>query len=355
MVLIASDGIIPGAISRRSTSGRKQSTRIGKSRITPVSFLGILVIRAMKREISLKIVPSLIVYLVTLPIFVTLFWPYLWSDPVNHFLESFAYMSKAPWGGEVLVNGERLSALNLPWFYAPLWMLVTIPPYYIVLIISGGVITIMNILRSSYRLWSNEKEMLDSIFLGLSVGPIVIVVLMNSVLFDGWRHLYFVYPPLLLLALPAVDVLGRAVSRVNQRLVWIFFLPLLHPLLWMIQAHPYQNVYFNSFAGKDRFQRWEMDYWGLSNREAIEYILNKDNRDSIKIGALSWTPLQHTLFILKPEDRKRVSITDREPDYWITNFRSVRGNLLEPPPGFQEEYRIVVDREPILLIFKRAL
>jgi hypothetical protein len=123
----------------------------------------------------------------------------------------------------------------------------------------------------------------------------------------------------------------------------------------MIQAHPYQNVYFNSFAGKDRFQRWEMDYWGLSNREAIEYILNKDNRDSIKIGALSWTPLQHTLFILKPEDRKRVSITDTEPDYWITNFRSVRGNLLEPPPGFQEEYRIVVDREPILLIFKRAL
>ena len=43
--------------------------------------------------------------------------------------------------------------------------------------------------------------MLDFVFLALSVGPILIVVLLDSVLYDGWRQIYFVYPALVLTAM----------------------------------------------------------------------------------------------------------------------------------------------------------
>ena len=36
----------------------------------------------------------------------------------------------------------------------------------------------------------------------------------------------------------------------------------------MIRDHPYQNVYFNLLAGSDKRHRFELDYWGLSYKEA---------------------------------------------------------------------------------------
>ena len=53
----------------------------------------------------------------------------------------------------------------------------------------------------------------------------------------------------------------------------------------MIKHHPFQNVYFNMLAGKEIEKKFEMDYWGLSNKQALDYIL--------KMERLNWNfPLQ---------------------------------------------------------------
>jgi hypothetical protein len=44
-------------------------------------------------------------------------------------------------------------------------------------------------------------------FIGL--GPLVVVVVLHSALYDGWRQLYFIYPVLLLLALRGLVTVWR--------------------------------------------------------------------------------------------------------------------------------------------------
>ena len=56
----------------------------------------------------------------------------------------------------------------------------------------------------------------------------------------------------------------------------------------MIKDHPHQNVYFNFLAGKNIQTKFELDYWGLSNKQALEYILKNDSKNIIK-DRLSWT------------------------------------------------------------------
>ena len=50
-------------------------------------------------------------------------------------------------------------------------------------------------------------------------------------------------------------------------------------LLNMIELHPYEYVYFNlAFGGlKNAHNRYETDYWGLSMREAMEWINENDD------------------------------------------------------------------------------
>ena len=41
---------------------------------------------------------------------------------------------------------------------------------------------------------------------------------------------------------------------------------------WMIKNHPHQNVYFNIIAQNNFNENFEMDYWGTSNKNVLEYI-----------------------------------------------------------------------------------
>jgi hypothetical protein len=58
----------------------------------------------------------------------------------------------------------------------------------------------------------------------------------------------------------------------------------LEPIVWYARAHPYQYVYFNPLVGGlSRASRsYETDYWGLSLREAAEWM--SANRSAI-VGA----------------------------------------------------------------------
>ena len=50
----------------------------------------------------------------------------------------------------------------------------------------------------------------------------------------------------------------------------------------MYKNHPFQYVYFNLLAGKNFNEKFEMDYFGISNKNLLEYITEKvDKKVSI--------------------------------------------------------------------------
>jgi len=66
---------------------------------------------------------------------------------------------------------------------------------------------------------------------------------------------------------------------------------LVPPVNFMVKNHPFEHLYFTRFAGRDMQeikQRFELDYWGLSNRQALEYIVRTDTSRRIRVFPLNY-------------------------------------------------------------------
>ena len=96
-------------------------------------------------------------------------------------------------------------------------------------------------------------------------------------------------------------------------------------IFFMIQSHPLQQVYFNEFVShEDEYLRnnSEMDYWGVSNYQALKYILNNDESKHIFVTTIFPEILQNNIDELDEDDRSRVTLVHPDSaDYFITNFR----------------------------------
>jgi len=324
--------------------------------------IGLLVIRVLKRETAIGTgFRYAAVFAGACGVFTVLMFPFLWDDPARNFLLTFSNMARFRWDGLVLYMGEIHQSSKLPWHYIPVWILITTPPLFTMLMGVGAFSTIRQAWSNKHGLWSNESEMFNLVNLALLIIPIAAVIALSSVLYDGWRQMYFVYPAFILIATKgAVTIFGLFKgNRKIQSLLWAMLLLCgTYNGYWMWASHPLQNVYFNFLAGSDWKNRFELDYWGLANREALQFILDNDSSPVITIRADSQTPLENTLLILNRKDRNRVAILPAEstPSYLLTNYRQPKNrglsNLSAPPENHTLFYRKQVNGETILSVYK---
>ena len=128
--------------------------------------------------------------------------------------------------------------------------------------------------------------------------------------------------------------------------------------LTMLLSHPHQNVYFNLIAGKKIDKYFEMDYWGLSNKQAFEYILKNDNKEKIFIGSASSISLEHSKQILSEKNKSRIKISKNDnADYIIDNYINWNGKYKKSqyliPNNFEIYKEIIVNNMRILSIYKK--
>jgi hypothetical protein len=200
--------------------------------------------------------------------------------------------------------------------------------------------------------------MQDTVFIGLFWSPILAVIILHSVLYDGWRQLYFIYPFFILIAIHGLLVVKRFLA-VQKFILWLFYflalLSLADTARWMYKNHPYQNVYFNSLVDKPIRGKFELDYWGLSNRRALEYIAAHDASPHINVTTGSWMHLEWGAFMLDSKDRERIHFVSQDvyPRYLLTNYRGVV-ELDDSKLLLDHDlvHQIKVDHEPILSIYK---
>jgi hypothetical protein len=298
--------------------------------VLPIITIGFLGVRALQGDLRLRTtVPVLGVYLLVTAGLVVALWPYLWPAPWANFVQAFNNMKSFRWGGEVLYQGQLIVASLLPWHYVPVWITITTPLLYLGCFVLGTLKILRQLLRRHWRLWQGEQEMQDVLFLTLAVAPVLAVIVLRSVIYDGWRQLYFIYPSLLLVALSGWQLAWQwrptflPAKRWSNLVLLLTGLSMAYIGFRMVRAHPYQNVYFNALAGKDIEHRFEVDYWGLSYRQGLEYILATDKRPRIKVIEPTWQGLELSVLMLPPAERARISIapTEAEAEYFITNYR----------------------------------
>jgi hypothetical protein len=188
-------------------------------------------------------------------------WPYLWSNPIGHFIESLQTMSKYPWYGKVLFNGVEYSATNLPYTYLPVLLAVQFTePTWVLFIIGAG---------SAIIKYREKRELLALTGIWFLL-PLIGFIVMGVALYDNFRQIFFILPPIFLMAGLGLE---SALGWVNQPTVkaGIVGLVILPGIIAGVRLHPYEYVYYNALVENPN-RRFELDYWAVSYREAAEYV-----------------------------------------------------------------------------------
>jgi hypothetical protein len=239
----------------------------------------------------------------------TAFWPWAQGAPLVRPVEALLGMASYPWAGTVLFNGEGYAAPNLPWYYPLLWLVISTPPVVLV-----GVA--LSILVSRDRTWSLRTRALWAI----AALPVLLVIIKNSTLYDGIRHLLFVYPILV-----AIAAAGWAASLSDRNRTWVrrtaavvLAAGLFNVIAFDVRFHPNQGVYFNELVGGPRgaFAKFDMDYWGNCVLQGVAWSASaaRSSGRVITISGNPWHLVQldaerfHELSFVPPHRQHNVAV-----------------------------------------------
>jgi hypothetical protein len=206
----------------------------------------------------------------------TVFWPWAGGAPLTRPFQALLGAANYPWDGVVLFRGQEYGATELPWYYAPWWFLISTAPVVLV----GAAL-------SPLFLSSREDALRRVALWAVVVFPVTASIAMGSTLYDGIRHLQFIYP---VLVVPAVAGWSGILS--GSRPPWLrrgaaaaLAVGLASVLIFHIRFHPNQGVYFNAMVGGPHgaFKRYDMDYWGNCMLQAVEWSVDMARSSGIAI------------------------------------------------------------------------
>lgn len=273
----------------------------------------------------------------TLATLLTLYacWPALWRHPVDGLMYSYQRLSNYKvWRGDVLFNGLVEKGFALPLYYVPEWVLISTPVLWSVLFLYGAGAGLLAVLRKRRLPLRTPRHKVLMLCAALTTLPVVAIMLLHSTLYDDWRHLYFIYPPGVMLALYGAEWLAARGRRVRLTILSLCAMEAVVTIAAMAEAHPYELVYFNELVPRrDEWRRrhFDYEYWGTSYGAGLRHVLSYDNRDSVLI--VRHTSPQYDNAMALPEPlRKRIRWTlderGEQGAYLITTYRF----LHEDPP-----------------------
>jgi len=277
--------------------------------------ISIFCVQAIKGSLAKKnLLGFLAAFLISTFIFTYLFWPWLWSNPIAHFQQGFANMAHFRLTMAIPYLGQAILSTQVPWHFIPVYIAVSTPIIYLFLFVIGVAVILQKLWKSKWQIWANDSQLQDVIFLGLFFAPILAVIVMHSVLYNGWRQMYFIYPAFLLIVMRGLVFLWGAYSNklLVQKLTRVLIafavgVSLLWTAGWMIQVHPFQNLYFNTLAGKNRAPNFEVDYWALTQQALLKEIVKTDPRPIIRVAGI-WQD------VLPKAERARIAKVDFDSD-----------------------------------------
>ncbi len=215
------------------------------------------------RKNGTKAVPILLIYagIALAAMYAT--WPYLWPDPAGRFVESLQVMSQYPWPGQVLFNGVQYESTDIPRSYLPMLLGIQLTEPVWVLFFAGLTVAIAGFVK--------RREYVDLLVLTLVwfALPLAGFILSRTPLYDNFRQIFFILPPVFLMAAIVFDKIKWV--ALQTALIALVVLP---GVIGIIRLHPYEYIYYNSFIGGESgaFRRFELDYWGTSYREAADWL-----------------------------------------------------------------------------------
>ena len=258
---------------------------------------------------------SLIMYWISALVVSYITWPAIWGNPfillIDRIIRTTGFTSF-----RVLYRGTEYLSESLPWHYVPtlLGIQLTIPAVILALV---GVVVLL------IKGWKRAAQLQVIFLLG---AWIIIPVFAASAsfipIYDNFRHLLFILPPIILLAGVGLDSVLEKIQFLPSKALLVVLL-LLPGILGVIRLHPYEYIYYNEIVGgvNGAVGEFPLDYWCTSHREAMAYI-NANAQPDVQVAV--WGGLTTA----EPFERDDIRVyqdwkTTTQPDFALGCLRAI--------------------------------
>jgi hypothetical protein len=140
--------------------------------------------------------------------------PACWVSPLKSVVKTILHFSYYDnWSGTSIFMGREVPWNAVPWYFIPVWMLISLPVWYSVLF--GGALVLIALFfimpaRVAKRLDLSGESNAQSTYLSallqapyhymlfafaLFFSPLLLVIVRGSVLYNDWRQMYFLLVP----------------------------------------------------------------------------------------------------------------------------------------------------------------
>lgn len=276
--------------------------------------------------------------------------PNAWSDIPGTLLKIIKTFSNyTTWNANVKYFGQWINAMQLPWHYLFVWIGMTVPVVYLGFTALGAVNGITYCIKNRKGMSKHENKgwIYLAVFLILAI-PFMYVIVVRPVLYNGWRHFYFMYSVIAALAVMGIHALckveGKEILKIGG--VGLLGATFLWVGAWILKNHPYEYVYYNTWIREYAADHFQRDYWFVTEQEALQYIVDTDQRNGIPVFSYQG----YTWMFEGTEDDRLVQKTSREAaEYIIADEEDFVEKYL-----FENVYSITVDGMDIRNVYKRT-
>jgi hypothetical protein len=165
----------------------------------------------------------------------------------------------------VMFEGKIFWSDNLPATYIPKNILLSVP----ILVLAAFASSILFIRKKRKAFWI--------FFLFFVVlFPVIYIIYKESNVYGAWRHLLFIYPPMVVLAGMAMNSLLEIPGNryIKYGLLMVYAGAMVMPVSHILRNYPNQYIYFNEIAGgvKKAYKKYETDYYMVSLKPGTDWI-----------------------------------------------------------------------------------
>ena len=255
--------------------------------------------------------------------------PTLWADPAGQFGELARTLNAHPNPVYRLFRGEWLySRGQLPFDYVPVWVGITTPPATLLLAFVGTAALAWRGLRRPRAAIRNGPLRFGLLLVALPAATVAAVAVLGSNLYDHWRQLFFLYAPLVLLAIMGIHWLASATRGAwpGRGAYALTGLAVATALVSMVRIHPHQDSYFTFLTDRTTLEhpsaRYDLRPRNYQGVVFLARILDDHPSGNLFVSLASpFFGSQRHLF--PPDERERLVET--------RDFRSGERNFLELP------------------------
>lgn len=289
-----------------------------------------LIVLSMQRQWSRKSAISGVIAILAFAAIYFVLTPASWASPIQYFTYNFTRSSNFDaWPGTVFFLGQKYRPV--PYIYIPVMFAVTTPVLIVFLTLVGHITTIKQMWLTKVKDFfagSGKYYLFSMLFVWV---PLIFAFIKTPILYNSWRHFYFIYGPLLILAVGGLKAIIDISTRNQKRVICgLLALQMAFSIILIAVNHPYEYAYYSILAGTKADKNYEMDYWNVTGMKCLMALIDQvDSPEVISVVGPDYymnDGLHKAFDILPKEYQSRIEVlqysegfTTPGADYLIVN------------------------------------